>query len=198
MNVQDFMKFQLLTTTPNTKSLLSNIIALTLVDKAIINFSVWFPYLKSLCSRPHKHITSPNKQIRATIECERIIIPSNNSKQNITASHVRMDSVIHYITTIPEIKNLLCMTHHDYLPNEFEAIQIEPDLYFQLLMLKHSDGQVECIKFRLFCYEHEIQYLQQFIDKCNIDYERRMANKLGTSLYYFDIKYFHFFTKDTV
>jgi hypothetical protein len=32
-----------------------------------------------------------------------------------------------------------------------------------------------------------MQYLQQFIDKCNIDYERRQANKLGTSLYYFDM-----------
>jgi hypothetical protein len=189
MNVQDFMRFQLLTTTPNTKSLLTNIIALTLVDKAIATFSTWFPQLKSLCSRPHKHISSPNKQIKATIECERIIVHSNTSKQsqNITTSHVRMDSVIHYITTIPVIKNLICMTHHDYLPNEFDAIEIEPDLYFQLLVLKHSDGQVECIKFRLFCYDHEIQYLQQFIDKCNIDYERRMANKLGTSLYYFDM-----------
>ena len=190
MNIQDFMRFQLLTTSASTKSLLGNVLALTLVDKAIANFSSWYPHLLNACSRrKHVIINSVHKEIKATIECERIIIPSNNSKQtqNPTASHVRMDSVIHYITTIPEIRNLLCMTHHDYLPNEFEPILIEPDLYFQLLTLKHADGQVECIKFRLFCYDHEIQFLQQFVDKCNVDYERRMSNKLGTSLYYFDM-----------
>jgi hypothetical protein len=66
-------------------------------------------------------------------------------------------------------------------------VQIESDLYFQLLTLKHSDGQVESIHFKLFCYDHEVQYIQAFIDRCNVDYERRMANKLGTSLYFFDM-----------
>jgi DNA polymerase III delta prime subunit len=79
------------------------------------------------------------------------------------------------------------MTHHDYLPNEFDPIQIETDLYFQLILLKHSEGQVEKIHFKLFSYEHEIQYIQAFIERCNLDYERRMANKLGTSLYFFDM-----------
>jgi hypothetical protein len=55
------------------------------------------------------------------------------------------------------------------------------------LELKRSDEQVEMVRFKLFCYEHDIQYLQTFVDKCNHDYERRMANKLGSSLYYFDM-----------
>jgi hypothetical protein len=53
--------------------------------------------------------------------------------------------------------------------------------------MKHSEGQLESIKFKLFSYEHEIQYIQAFIDRCNQDYERRMANKLGTNLYFFDM-----------
>jgi hypothetical protein len=130
--------------------------------------------------------TTPIKEddrIKSTIECERII--QTNGKP--TGNHSKMDSVIYYITTLPVIRNLLCVSHHEYLPNEFEEVQIEPDIYFQLVTLKHSEGQVEFIKFKLCCYEHEIQYLQTFVDRCNVDYERRMANKLGVSLYYFDM-----------
>jgi hypothetical protein len=98
-----------------------------------------------------------------------------------------MDSVVHYISTIPAIRNLICISHTDYLPNEFEPIQIETDVYFELVDMKHSDGQLELLKFKLFCYDHEIQHIQSFIDRCNQDYERRMANKLGTNLFFFDM-----------
>ena len=131
---------------------------------------------------------SSPREIRATVECERII-PSSSSKHNAPANmnHNRMDAVIHYMTTLPSIKNLICMTHHDYLPNEFEPIQFENDLYFQLVTLKHSEGQVEKIHFKLFTYNREMQYIQAFIERCNLDYERRMANKLGTSLFFFEM-----------
>ena len=127
-----------------------------------------------------------DRTIKSTIECERIVQTSGKPTAQ-TGNHTKMDSVIHYITTLPVIRNLLCVSHHEYLPNEFEEVQIEPDIYFQLITLKHSDGQVEFIKFKLFCYEHEIQYIQAFIDRCSVDYERKMANKLGISLYYFDM-----------
>jgi hypothetical protein len=98
-----------------------------------------------------------------------------------------MDSVVHYISTIPAIRNLICISHTDYLPNEFEPIQIETDIYFELVDMKHSEGQLELLKFKLFCYDHEIQHIQSFIDRCNQDYERRIANKLGTNLFFFDM-----------
>jgi len=98
-----------------------------------------------------------------------------------------MDSVVHYISTIPAIRNLICISHTDYLPNEFEPIQIETDIYFELVDMKYSDGQLELLKFKLFCYDHEIQHIQSFIDRCNQDYERRIANKLGTNLFFFDM-----------
>jgi hypothetical protein len=140
---------------------------------------------------PPKLVEPPvTKPIRCTIECERNI-PVNGSKQsNHTIQNInqtRMDAIISYITTLPVIRNLLCMSHTEYLPHEYDPIHIEPDVYFQLTQLKHTEGQVETIHFKLFCYEHDIQYLQAFVDKCNHDYERRMANKLGTSLYYFDM-----------
>jgi DNA polymerase III delta prime subunit len=98
-----------------------------------------------------------------------------------------MDAIIHHVTTIPVIKNLLCVSQHDYLPNVFEAVQVETDVYFQLTELKHKDGQLETIKFELFSYDHEVQFLQGFVDRCNTDFARKMANKLGTNLYYFDM-----------
>ena len=93
------------------------------------------------CRRPAKIVE--NTSIKSTIECERIVQTSGKP----TGNHTKMDSVIHYITTLPVISNLLCVSHHEYLPNEFVEVQIEPDMYFQLVTLKHSDGQVEFIKF---------------------------------------------------
>lgn len=193
---QDFLRLTLMTSlnsTAGANSALTNLIALNVYDKVVASYSSWFPVVKGFCCRRQKTppATAPppaNKEIRCTIECERIMAQSSGKgQQQTTTSHTRMDSVVHYITTLPVVRNLICMTHHDYLPNEFESIQIEPDLYFQLLTLKHSDGNVESIRFKLFCYDHDMPYLQSFIDRCNLDYERRMANKLGTSLYFFDM-----------
>lgn len=126
------------------------------------------------------------REKRSTISCERII-PAATKNIVQTPNSIRMDAVIHHITTIPAIRNLLCVSQHDYLPNEYHPVEIETDVYFELKELKHTDGQVDTIKFQIFSYDHEVQYLQSFIDRCNGDYERRIANKLGTSLYYFDM-----------
>ena len=169
---------------------LYNIIALNLYERVATSYPMWFPTVKAFCCRRqrNKAATTPppaNKEVRCTILCERIM--QGQKQQQQTASSTRMDAVVNYVTTIPVIRNLICMAQHDYLPNEFEAIMIEPDIYFQLIDLKHNDGQVEQLKFKLFCYDHEVQYLQSFVDRCNAAYERRMKNKLGTELYFFDM-----------
>lgn len=97
-----------------------------------------------------------------------------------------MDSVIHQVTMLPAMKSLLSVTHHDYLPNEFQPVLLETDVYFELKELKVVEGHLDSIKFMLTCYEHDVQHLQEFVDNCNAAYERRMANKLGTHRYYFD------------
>jgi hypothetical protein len=125
------------------------------------------------------------------ITCER-----SNQSQSATSQQrgaapqslysTRMDSVIHQVTMLPAMKSLLSVTHHDYLPNEFEPVLLETDVYFELKDLKVVDGHLDSIKFMLTCYEHDVQHLQEFVDNCNAAYERRMANKLGTHRYYFD------------
>ncbi len=192
----DMFRTQLLMQFGTTAGLspLKNMILLNLYERVVASYPTWFPVVKGFCSRRKRvpAATPPpptNKEIRATIQCERIVSTSNtkNAQLPTTGSHIRMDAVVNYVTTIPAIRNLICMTQHDYLPNEYEPVQIEPDLYFQLTELKHSEGQVEVIRFKLFCYDHEVQYLQAFVDRCNADYERRMKNKLGTNLYFFDM-----------
>ena len=155
----------------------------------------WVPtYLPILhrfcCQRNRRSIQSviqqQTKHVNATIACERIFMSSTAKQQPLT-NQTRMDAVIHHITTLPVVRNLLSITHSDYLPHDFEPIIIEPDLYFELTDLRHSEGNLEMIKFKLYCYEHPIQYIQQFVEKCNTEYERKQLNKLGTSLYYFDM-----------
>jgi len=97
-----------------------------------------------------------------------------------------MDAVVQYVTTLPAMKSLLAVSQHDYLPNEFEPVCLEADVFFQLIELKVADGHLELVKFKLYCSEHDVQHLQSFVETCNTDYERRMANKLGTHRYYFD------------
>jgi len=164
---------------------LQNLVFLNLYDRAVSTFPQWWPNLKAFCCRRQKPIaaTPPppsNKEVKCTITCERILHSGANKQAQQLApvgNHVRMDAVVNYVTTIPVIRNLICMTQQaDYLPNEFEPVQIEPDLYFQLTDLKHNDGQIESIKFKLFCYDNEVQYLQSFVDRCNAAYDRKMKN----------------------
>jgi hypothetical protein len=182
----EFMKMQIMVGSGNVR--LRNVIALNLYELTVQTFPKWFPQLKSVCSRRQKNAPPITQTIRATISCERSF-QSGSQRNGVpnSTNHSRMDSVVHYITTIPAIRNLMCITHTDYLPNEFDPIQIETDVFFELTEMKHTEGQLESIKFKLFCYDHEIQHIQAFIDRCNQDYERRMANKLGTSLYFFDM-----------
>jgi hypothetical protein len=97
-----------------------------------------------------------------------------------------MDAVVQYVTTLPAMKSLLSVTQHDYLPNEFEPVTLETDVLFKLEELKVNDGLLELVKFKLYCYDHDVQHLQSFVETCNTEYERRMVNKLGTHRYFFD------------
>jgi hypothetical protein len=124
----------------------------------------------------------------ASILCERGIQPVANGQRptQTTPYQIRMDAVVQFVTTLPAVKSLLAVTHHDYLPNEYEPIQVDSDLFFQLLELKLKDGAPEIVKFKLMTYSHDVQYLQALLETCTVDYERRLANKLGTHRYFFD------------
>ena len=183
----DLLKTQMILGRGN-RSPLTSILALTGIDIATKTFPVWSNLLRVWCCNRRRQIGVTSSP-KASITCERGISSSTtNPRQTATQTPYqgRMDAVIHFATTLPAMKSLLSVTHHDYLPNEFEPVELDTDVYFELQDLKIHDGQLEIVKFKLFCYEHDVQYLQLFIDNCNVDYERRMANKLGSNRFFFD------------
>jgi hypothetical protein len=188
MQVNDLLKTQMMLGLGMAKNPLTNLLAINLFEIAVKTFPTWSEWTRvRCCTRRRQGITVTTP--KASITCERGVSTTTaqaRGPQTATAYQTRMDAVVQYVTTLPSMKSLLSVTHHDYLPHEFEPILIDTDVYFELLDLKTHDGQLEIIKFRLFCYTHDVQHLQTFVDNCNLDYERRMANKLGNHRYYFD------------
>jgi len=121
----------------------------------------------------------------AVIECERGVAPQQKGGQS-PPFLTRMDAVIHYVACSPATKRLLSIANHDYLPFEFDPVRVGEDIYFRLLKIDADEGSIKNIKFQLFCKQSNIRTLQSFVDTCNQDYERKMLNKLGNDLYYFD------------
>jgi len=192
--MNDLLKTQMMLSLGAAKSPLVNILALNVFDIAAKTFPVWSLWAQSvLCTRRKAASTvlpTALKTPRASITCERgVASQQTNTNRGATVQtmyQTRMDAVVHYVTTLPAMRSLLSVSHHDYLPNEFEPVCLDSDTYFELTDLRITDGQLEIIKFKIFCYDHDIQHLQAFVDNCNTDYERRMANKLGSHRYYFD------------
>jgi len=169
-------------------------LALNGFEIAVKTFPTWSAWASAFCCRrrkPGQTVEVPQSAVktpRASITCERGTPTQANANRTTptTIYSSRMDAVVFFVTTLPAMKSLLGVTNHDYLPNEFEPVCLDNDVYFELMDLKVTDGAPEVIKFKLYCYEHDVQHLQTFVDTCNADYERRMANKLGAHRYYFD------------
>lgn len=192
MNMNELFRTQMMMGLSSVKNPLTNILALNLFDVAVKTFPVWSNWVRATCCVRRKKgdiLPTSVKSPSASITCERGVSTNTNNNRGVqsqTAYQTRMDAVVHYVTTLPAMKSLLSVTHHDYLPNEFEPVSLDNDVYFELQDMRVTDGALEIIKFKLFCYEHDVQHLQAFVDNCNTDYERRMANKLGSHRYFFD------------
>lgn len=166
---------------------IKSFVAVSMFEKLSQTFPIWSAYLFSSCRRVPKHSASPlppNKEINSEILFER---QKEEKKGQATFFQNRMDAVIHSVSKVPSIRHLLSTIHHDYLPNEYESIKIDTDLYFQLLELKQGDNGIDALKFKIFCYERESFALQTYVDSCMTDYERHMQNKLGTNKYFFNM-----------
>ena len=182
MNSQilDLLKLHLIFTS-SSKSL-QIFILITLVEF----YPKFLPYLIEYFFPKRIFNDPPKQQIKSEIHFERQKEDKNSKQQNNFFQN-RMDAVIYTISKIPTITKLLSITHHDYLPFEYEYVKIDEDIYFQLQDIRFSDGSVELLKFRLFSYSHESIFLQSYVESCISNYDRHMSNKLGTNIYYFDM-----------
>ena len=184
MQALDLVKTQMILGVGSVKNPLFNLIGLNLFEIATKTFPIWSTWARATCCS-RRSPSSVRQSARASIACERGG-SSGASRPQQTAYQTRMDAIIHTVTQLPAMKSLLSVSHHDYLPNEFDPIVVDTDVYFELLDLQIVDGQPSIVKFKLFCYEHDIQHLQAFVESCNTSYERSLANKLGTHRYFFD------------
>lgn len=180
----DLLKTQMILSLGQSRNALMNILALNIFDLGTRTFPQWSNWVRAFCCLRKKRQLQQTEP-KASITCERSSNQQNN-RTTITAYQTRMDAVVQHVTTLPHMTNLLSITHHDYLPNDFEPVLLENDIYFELLDMKTHEGQIDYIKFKLFCYDHDVQHIQTFMDNCNTDYERKMLNKLGNHRYYFD------------
>ena len=179
-NLMDLFKMQLLFT--NSQSSWKSFIALSIYE----SYPKWLPSINEyFCPRRVKSIENIQKQISAEIQFERQKEDKNSKNNNFFQN--RMDAVIHSVSKIPSISKLLSITHHDYLPFEYDSVKIDTDIYFQLLDIRFSEGNLENLKFRLFCYNNESIFLQSYVESCLLNYDRHMSNKLGTNKYFFDM-----------
>lgn len=191
--INDLLKTQMILSMGATgRNPLVSVLTLNLFDIATRTFPTWSVWARAWCCSRRRSSTAPAssaiKPPRASITCERGMSSQANParQQQDTIYQSRMDAVVHHVTTLPAMRSLLSVTHHDYLPNEFDPVQLDSDIFFELQELRLLDGKPEIVKFKLFCYDHDVQYLQTFVETCNSDYERRQANKLGTHRYFFD------------
>lgn len=146
MNANDILRTQMMMSLGMVRNPLLNLLALNVFDIAAKSFPVWSAWTKSTCcsrKRANQIPSSIVKTPKASITCERGVsqqAANGRQTQPQTVYQTRMDAVIHYVTTRPEMKSLLAVTHHDYLPNEFEPIELETDTFFELLDMQVVDG----------------------------------------------------------
>lgn len=165
---------------------IKNIVALGIYEQAMRYLPQVISYFTSKNSAIAKMMPVPERIPKGEIECERGVNASQQTKGGAPPFLTRIDAIIHYVTCTPNIKKLFAIANHDYLPYEFDPVMIDNDIYFHLKNVEIDDGTVKNIKFKIFSYEHDVHHLQKFIDSCNQDYDRKMQNKLGTHLYFFD------------
>jgi len=156
------------------------------VDYLSANWIAVQQWFSNTCRPMRRSFVVSDRKPRSEIECERGTNTVQTTRGGTPPFLTRMDAIIHYVTCTPAIKSLFAIANHDYLPYEFDPVCIDTDIFFHLKSVDVDEGSIKNIKFRIFSYEHDVQHLQKFVESCNQDYERRMQNKLGTHLFFFD------------
>jgi len=176
MNTQilDFLKFQ---TILGSSGSVRTFIYITLFERLMQNMT----FLQDCFTRKPK-LEFSSKQIQSEILFER-----TKEEKKPTIFQNRMDAVIHSISKIPKISNLLSIVNHDYLPYNFQPLDVDISIYFQLLDIRINEGSIESLKFKIFSYDKDSSFLQKYVETCTTEYDRYMLNKLGTHKYFFNM-----------
>jgi hypothetical protein len=117
----------------------------------------------------------------ATIMCQRAYDATRGS-----GVPNRVDAVLQYVCTLPVASSLI-FNGTDFTPELKTGIQVGDDVYFRIIRRdEDGKGNNAYIQFELSAYTNDVQHLQRFIDNCSAAMDRRMRNKLGENLYFFN------------
>lgn len=98
----------------------------------------------------------------------------------------KVDAIISHICSLPGSTSLN-YNGVDFIPAFKDRVPIDTDIYFKLISLEEDgNNSVKFIKFELSSYNNDNHYIQRFIDTCFHTMERKIKNKLGNHMYFFD------------
>lgn len=121
-----------------------------------------------------------DKKPNAFITCQKTI------DTKIIQPNNKVDAILQHIASLKETKSL-SYNGLEFTPDFKESVEIDSDIFFVVLKKEEdAKGMLSFIQFQIMTYEHDIHYLQKFLERCNEKMEQRNRNKLGNNLYYFD------------
>ncbi len=98
----------------------------------------------------------------------------------------RTDSVLFYITKLPEARKMI-YTDGIHVVNNGVEFKINKNIYFKLMKLEFgTEHQLSHIKFKLYSKTIDVCDLRKYVDKLLREYLIDKQNRLGTDLYFFD------------
>lgn len=109
------------------------------------------------------------------------------------APDTRIEAVLAHVSSLPAARSLR-FTGQEFIPNFKGALEIDSDIWFELVRPVAAAGLKEApttkesneITYRLFTLKNDITYIHRFIDRTIEIYEQEKKNKLGSEIYYFD------------
>ena len=176
----DMLKMQLVLQSGAAKNPLTNLMVMSGFDLAVRTYPTWSETLFGCCRRkrvsaiPQSSARTP----RASITCERGTPQQHKNAVSTTLYGARMDAVVHSVTTRPAMKTLLSVTHHDYLPHEFDPVCLDADVYFELNDLNwhqelYKDTRVDAFSEHLLTNHNIWVFHNAALDGCDLVFKPR-------------------------
>jgi len=191
--MQEMMKTQMLMKLGDNANPMTTMAFMTAFDFIQKNAGFYilkaFEYISTKCRRPKGPIETCKKALlepKSKITYEKIYIASGqDTKTKIQTKENNVDSILAYIASLRNITSLTCI-QGDLIPNIQGIINVSNDVYFKIEKMNFSEGSLSSIRFDLLAYEHDAIHIQTFVDECIEYWERKVKNKLGNYIYFFD------------
>lgn len=192
----DLVKLNMMSGITNQFGKSSNIGALITIFLMVLyeNLSKYSPFIVGWAVDTYKNRNKPKlitargvlKNMLPETPKSQIICQKTYDSKGAQTLVNRVDAIIQHICSLPGSTSLN-YNGVDFIPAFKERVQIDIDIYFKLISLEEDgNNNVKFIKFELSSYNNDVHHIQRFIDTCYQNMERKIKNKLGNHMYFFD------------